>query len=349
MIFAAALALALLVAVAVFGDSPAFRQTPVHRLHGLLMPLVGRLTHAAATNDTLWLVVKWLVPAAYCLLVLVCVAQFFAAVYPVLPVGHTAGHVLYMGLTLGGLGAATALATFTEPGHVTRFNVAAARARYTDDGLIFFGRHCGTCGLPKPARLKHCLTCGRCVLLHDHHCLWINNCVGQDNYLWFLAYVAANINFMVYGGLLCWRSLAAGRGLLSYWAAVTRLTWANKVAGTLLFLAAVFLFVATAFLVLQLRYVYLGVTTNEAEKWSEVEHLVGLGVLYYVPDLAVYVEQARKGEGHVYLLLDDGRQLFGDEAGHELRQVVLVETDLVNVYDRGFWENLAERVWPPPY
>lgn len=65
----------------------------------------------------------------------------------------TAGALLCLALFLA--------ASFSDPGTVTAANVAAHRALYPCDGLLYEEKECRTCGLPRPARSKHCSACGR--------------------------------------------------------------------------------------------------------------------------------------------------------------------------------------------
>ncbi|GEQ66733.1 hypothetical protein JCM33374_g396 [Metschnikowia sp. JCM 33374] len=157
---------------------------------------------------------------------------------------------------------------------------------------------------------------------------------------------------MVYGGYLCWTLLKDESHKSGWWHTITRTSQANKIGGILLILAAVFSVVVSAFVGLHFRYMYLGVTTNEADKWGEIEYLVELGLLFHVSDLDIYVERAtirNDTDGSyavVYISLDDQRVLFSDDEshGHVLQKITSVTTDLTNIYDRGFLENIRGRL-----
>lgn len=103
-------------------------------------------------------------------------------------------------------------------------------------------------------------------------------------------------------------------------------------------------------MILHLRYIYLGVTTNEADKWGEVEYLVDIGALYYSKELGAYVEQASVNTNGVfqvvYISLDDETVLIeeNDKRRESLVKITLV-AELTNIYDKGFWNNLCERIW----
>ena len=347
-----ALVLVFLVVALLFGNSPALRSTPLHRIYLVLVRVNAAVVRYATASPSVYAVLRWLVPAFYIAVVSFCLYVFFAEVYPQLRclgiVGL--GHATCIAFTVVMVAVATELAIFSDPGVLTRAHLDASVLRYPNNGLIFFGRQCRTCQWQKPARSKHCSVCDRCVLRFDHHCIWINNCVGQNNYRWFVAYLVANIHMMAYGGYLCWRLLAAqdrGGGMCRV---IVASTPSNKAAGVLMILGTIFSVITLAFAALHVRYMYLGVTTNEADKWGEVEYLVQLGALFWAPDMGVYLERASVSSNGlhrvVYISLDDESIVLdeNDERKHALVQVTLV-AELINRYDRGFWNNVYERIW----
>ncbi|KAM9900404.1 hypothetical protein OXX69_009100 [Metschnikowia pulcherrima] len=349
------LVVALLVLVLVFGDSPAFRNTPLQKVYRLLIVINGKVFHYATASPSLYAAIRWTAPIGYCIVVGVCLFQFFSHVYPKLDLQNAPGHSLYIILSIALIILTTELLTFSNPGFADAGTVDDAVSKYPANNLIFFsGKKCPTCQLPKPARSKHCSVCNRCVYLYDHHCIFVNNCVGEKNYRWFIAFLASNVNFLLYGAYLCRMLLVTQPRDNGWWALVTRTTQANKVAGTLFLLASIFSVMVFLFTALHFRYMYLGVTTNEADKWGEIEHLVSLGLLYQVEETGVYVEQAtvRDDNGafsQVYISLDNQRILFSDsdlaKKQCALRKIASVNTDLENIYDRGFVENMKSRLF----
>lgn len=343
--------LGLLIVAVLFGNSPSFRNTPLHRVYVTITRLNAATIKYVTANEKLYSVLKWAVPAFYVAVVSFCLQQFFVYVYPELR-NQIIGpwHKLYIFSSVLAVFLSTELAFFSDPGEVSGACLASYSRIFPDDGLIFFGRTCTTCQWKKPARSKHCSVCNRCVLRFDHHCIWINNCVGQNNYKWFVSYLISNINMMVYGAYLCWLLLASQDAPDGYWKLIVSTTYSNRIAGMLAIMALIFSLITMSFTALHLRYIYLGVTTNEADKWGEVEYLVDIGALYYSKELGAYVEQASVNSNGVfqvvYISLDDETVLIeeNDSRCESLVKITLVE-ELTNIYDKGFWKNFCERIW----
>lgn len=90
------------------------------------------------------------------------------------------------------------------------------------------------------------------------------------------------------------------------------------------------------FTLLQFRYIYLGITTNELDKWSEIEYLIRIqalveknGTFYEVVENQLINLQNTE----VYPMSDD------------LNLVNSME-DLDNIYDEGFKTNLKTKLFP---
>lgn len=356
----------IIIALTLFGDSPNVRNTWINKLHQYILQQFRRINllyefiDKAYFNNKLFNYLAWAVPLFYFVTITYCLHNFFTKTYYILPIAiqQSYVHKFCIGISVIMIYTTFFQCVFSNPGRVDNSNVIIARTIFENNNLIFFDDNsCSTCQIIKPARSKHCSLCNSCVLLFDHHCVWVNNCVGYYNYRWFLAYLFCNIEIFIYGFYLCLTALRANRdSSLSYWRNITSTTDTNKITGIFIILCIIFCFLTSVFTGLHLRYIYLGVTTNEAEKWSEIEYLISIGVLYesqypQVP-LERYLEKAIVNENgaynSVYISLKTERIVFEDQDSnsHSLRKINSIETEIDNIYDRGFWNNLKERLFP---
>ncbi|KAK6456361.1 heme binding zinc finger protein [Scheffersomyces xylosifermentans] len=342
-------------AIVIFGDLPNFRGTPIHKLR-LGLPSVVRLyktTNERYFNNKLQLWFGYTVPTAYMAVVTVCIYNFLVKTTPVLfTIVESKLVRYYMYFTIALVYLATTLAVCSDPGKITANTEAS---KFKNNQLIFFdNKMCSTCRVLKPARSKHCSTCGHCVLLFDHHCVWINNCVGYYNYKWFLLFLVANINLLGYGSYLCGTVLVSQklRWGKSFWNIIVATNAVNKITGVFFLLCSIFVCITTIFTALHLRYLYLGVTTNELDKWSDIEYLVRIGALYELENNSIdnetYVEKVTLQSGEDVFISLKNNEILINRANlplYNLRKIESVERDLINVYDRGFWNNLRERIY----
>lgn len=340
------LVLVVVVAVAIFGNSPTVRGTPIHKLHTLIHRINATAVSYVGESRVLTQITNWSVPIFYAIAVLVTAGIFFNAVFPEMNLGFA--HKTYIFFTLSLVAVSFVLTTYSDPGQLTQNNAREYVKRFPYNGLIFFPRDCYSCHLPKPARSKHCSSCKKCVVLFDHHCIWVNNCIGLRNYRWFVMYLWLNMNLLAYGGYLNWSYLVNQNSSLGWWKHIQSSS-SNRAAGALMMIAFPLFLVTAAFAALHMYYVYLGVTTNESDKWAEIEHLVSLGVLFRIPSTSTYVELASEHQvdgsfKSVYIDLDQSNTLFSEFDAPQMQKINLVESDLHNVYDRGFWNNLQERL-----
>lgn len=109
-----------------------------------------------------------------------------------------------------------------------------------------------------------------------------------------------------------------------------------KITGAFILLCSIFSVVVAVFTMLQFRYIYLGITTNELDKWSDIEYLIRIqslvlrgGKYYEVVDNQLINLQNTE----VYPITDD---------------LVLVNSveDVDNIYDEGFQTNLVVKFFP---
>lgn len=355
LIAAVCVGLALSTAIVTLGDVPSLRQTPIgHWRRGILRWLECFSKFYRQVDDScdgrLLYYLNWLIPTGYVVLITVCFWQFFECTSPILELVILPGswHWFFIDLSIAFTYGATVRVLFSSPGKVG----PETKNLFKNNQLIFFdGQVCHTCNIIKPARSKHCRLCDECYVGYDHHCHWINKCIGHGNYRWFMMWLLANQWFLMYGCVVCGKALYYEKsvlGLGGYWATITRSGDDSvKITGIFVILCFIFSFVTGAFIVLHFHYIYLGVTTNEADKWGDIEYLVNLGVLYRVEP------PVRGNEPYVEFAGDDGFLSLKDEAVvirpeevslYKLEKVGLVAADLINIYDLGFWQNLKQRL-----
>lgn len=357
---------AILISIVIFGNSPNFRNTPIYKLRLKILQwnhnIIAWINYIDSQifGNKLVYYSGWLVPIFYIIFISFCLHQFFTKVYKLLPLFVRKGrfHSAYIAFTILSIFIDTFMATFSNPGRITTGNVDKVDSFFQNNDLIFFAdNYCSTCEITKPARSKHCSICNNCIMLFDHHCIWVNNCIGYYNYKWFMGFLIANINLLGYGGYLCYQAMSSAKAefpTLSYWQTIISTNDSNKATGVLLMLCIIFIMIAVLFTGLHLRYLYLGVTTNECDKWSEVEYLVGLGSLYQVIDSnsnEKYVEKCvlmnhdNDSYETVFISLKNEKVLFSSNDGIKLRKMESVEDNLINIYDHGFMNNLKERIF----
>lgn len=299
-----------------------------------------------------------LVPIGYVLVISLCLYLFFKHVFFFLPssVKHSFFHQSLISASIASIYFITIVVVFLNPGVIKKHNVSRVNSHFENNNLIFFSnKFCSTCNIIKPARSKHCSVCDHCVMFFDHHCLWLDKCIGYYNYKWFLAYLFSNIEFLSYGAYLCYLAI------VNQWPNGRRWSWKiildstlDKTSRTLFLLAVIYTVITIVFTSFHIRYLYLGVTTNECEKWSDIEYLVDRGLLYQVLDDQAeekFVEQciSRNMEDNtyetVYISLKDERILFEQHTKLPLKRIVSVANELDNIYDKGFINNAKERIF----
>lgn len=159
---------------------------------------------------------------------------------------------------------------------------------YPYDHILFHpGQYCRTCQWLKPARSKHCSICRACIARFDHHCVWINNCVTKDNLRWFLALLCSLVLVLVYGTYLAWLLLRpqlqainkahTAQGLLTRLSIVLA---RNRSAGSVGLLALLSCPLASGLLCYHIYLIWAGTTTNETQKWSDLQLDMAAGVVW---------------------------------------------------------------------
>ena len=135
-----------------------------------------------------------------------------------------------------------------------------------------------------------------------------------------------------------------------YWWIVKETTFTNEVTG-IMFLLCVCLFPLVGYFFGETVWsIYLGVTTNEIGKWNYINDLRRNQLLYqFFPEngapcrYLILSDRLANGQA-VFLTLGDYLP-FESSTGGNLR-LVTSWNDMTNMYDKGFWSNLHQKLFP---
>lgn len=247
---------------------------------------------------------------------------------------------------------------FSDPGFVTKANHSKVMGIYPYDRLLFMPMNeCRTCHFEKPARSRHCSTCNGCIALSDHHCLFLNRCIGASNYKQFLAFLFATLYIFIYGGIVTSSILLRllptlleegyhGRDL--FWA-ILRVGRGYRAAACMLILCVLLGIIDVVFITAQVKYIYLGATTNEVTKWEDVNELLDEGKLFMYqlpPGIKQNILLQRLSDGTWHRTLNSQEQHMVSKYNAPLVQITSHES-IHNIYDEGFRRNLEMRLFPP--
>ncbi|KAI3975695.1 hypothetical protein MKX01_023121 [Papaver californicum] len=250
------------------------------------------------------------------------------------------------------------LTSFSDPGTVNADNVTQYLSSYPYDNIIFTEKVCATCKIPKPARSKHCSICDRCVARFDHHCGWMNNCIGEKNTRYFIAFLLWHFLLCVYGTIAIALILA---GQLKEFKVIHILTvyygfensfyslaphvvqWVLGAYNTqillMVFLAVISLLLA-GFFGYHAHLCLTNTTTNEAFKWKD-----------YI-SLKMKINEAKVSAAALKARISG---MTGETKPPEskwkafFRKSPLEDVEVIvkdNIYDKGFFSNLNEIVFP---
>ncbi|KAG9240120.1 DHHC palmitoyltransferase-domain-containing protein [Calycina marina] len=367
--------------VAFFGRLPALRNTPIGALNRVLWvhtPRGLQAVDARLTNGrTSALVVRlanhlWndrhpIVMIFFILLLSVSEIMIVPQAWPELSTSYKAISTVLIILPYVFLYASAA----SDPGYISPENHSQHLSLYPYDFTIYHpGQPCRTCRLLKPARSKHCSICKRCISKMDHHCIFINNCVGYQNQHWFLLLLFATatvisyavfigstfLSTMVKSNIPRWNILGKG---FTWSEHVYILGWALQERtrmGAVTLLCALTAPLVWGLLGYHTYLVWAGTTTNESMKWSDWQAEMCDGFVFKrslpkdrrkdprnEPEWTSWPVESEQ----VVLRTDDGlppAENFG--MGEWVRVWKL--TNIENLYDLGFKDNLKDVFWRRP-
>ncbi|KAJ1975548.1 palmitoyltransferase swf1, partial [Dimargaris verticillata] len=195
-----------------------------------------------------------------------------------------------------------------------------------------------------PARSKHCSLCNVCIMAMDHHCVWINNCVGQQNLRYFIGFLIDDAGIATFS----YYDPAVGHQVTMSWVQSFQYTISlQPLLGALGLLLVLISPAVLAFLVYAIYLVFLGVTSNEADKWQDLHEWIKDGCAYWEPITASTHEYVHQ---HNPCQAIPDRRIRIIEAPDQTpvpQSCALVSSldEVDNMYDQGWWANLGHALW----
>ncbi|KAK3659719.1 palmitoyltransferase swf1 [Elasticomyces elasticus] len=250
--------------------------------------------------------------------------------------------------------------TVTHTSHfITPSDLSSRLRDYPYDYILFHpGTACRTCNLPKPARSKHCSLCQKCVAKSDHHCPWINNCLGRGNYRYFLFLLLSLGVLQIYGTYLSVYILGP-----IYREARSESTWEDvgnalveaineggiSIAGVGL-LAALTAVLPLGLLAYHCYLVWAGMTTNESQKWADWRDDMGDGCVFKASRTQLGVHNRSQKYGNQGVADDNPALSIGLEDGDDIFVEWPISSDQVVVRTNdgkppAGQEGLWTRIW----
>ncbi|KAL7621855.1 palmitoyltransferase swf1 [Parahypoxylon ruwenzoriense] len=262
------------------------------------------------------------------------------------------------------------LAAHGDPGVVTPATHSRYMSHYPYDFALFHpGQTCRTCGLLKPPRSKHCSVCKRCVHKMDHHCVFINNCVGYGNQHWFVLLLLSTAVLTSYGAALGLGYVAdsarARNSAFSLFPKPPGWSWREYLvtltfgiqtdvgAGSVTLLALMTSPLVWGLLGYHMYLIYCGTTTNESMKWQDWQLEMSDGCAFKRALPTDRIKNPRFEASwmqwpvepiQVLVRTEDGTppSMQPSSPGVGEWERVWHLRDVENLYDLGFWDNLAD-------
>ena len=266
-------------------------------------------------------------------------------------------------------------ASNSSPGIITKDTLSLYDHFPYDDLMFVAGKKCPTRKIPRLARSKFDrYKYGENVPRFDHFCGWLYNTVGEENYRWFLLFLAVHVGMCLYGSVVLYflfygeirekkllevtffnRATGAEVGPGDYFFVAQFLFHKFFVEAGVLVLMSVMVFALGGFLGYHAWITSKGLTTNETFKWDEIQK-------WYKIELKKYQQAIKdgtivEGEKATPPTVSDGDVTCtpGASSQPSNSQTVDSEDEPIirdpgpppkNIYNRGFVENWKEVIFP---
>ncbi|CAM6114097.1 unnamed protein product [Calypogeia fissa] len=371
--------LPLLLFILVCGDRPAFEGTWMARVHNFvfgggcfdsLLAVIGKVFGERGSNACA-------AAEAYCCgRPNPCLQVFYLAIVggTYFSISSTSLHYIpgyYLGAwhRYAGQGAVLfgiilfLMTGFCDPGTINAATLGRHTSVFPFDNVIYYEKECSTCKIPRPARSKHCSICNRCVARFDHHCGWMNNCIGENNLRYFLGFLIWHVILCWYGVYLLGAILLGEiqdrnvmRTVTFYYGTSAKDVYPQIVQWLVIFYSAqvlmmIFLSVVSILLVSFTGYhiylVVMNTTTNETYKWDDYQRWQA--EMAWSKILAEESEKSDKGKAEVANKSVRKSGLLGFFSKSHTRLPSKPKPSSFkndNVYNRGFFANAGEVVYP---
>lgn len=327
-------------------------------------------------------VVEWFADRSmilfYCVIVFGCWSIIFFFVYPWVDKQTYVPHWhKYLGYFIFAACVFTwRLACTSSPGIITSQTLSLYDHFPYDELMFASDMRCPTRKIPRLARSKFDrFKYHENIPRFDHFCGWVFNTIGEENYRWFLLFLAVHVGMCTYGAFIMTKLFY---GYLLDHKILSAVLY-NRITGeeippgnwwilgqymlnnfflesSVLALMAMMSVCLGMFLLYHIWITSRGFTTNETAKWDDIKR-------WYKNQLKRYKAAVKEGKPVVV----DGRETEkpyvsdGDvtctgaqgesqptdpKKKHDLDAVLHPGPPPVNIYDRGFVENWKEVIFP---
>jgi len=179
-------------------------------------------------------------------------------------------------------------ASTSRPGYITERNLTKYD-NYPYDNLLYVNKNCPTTGFRKLPRSKYDRFTNRHVARFDHFCAWVDNSIGEENYRFFLLFLAVHIGMCAYGAIVTYHLLLGeieDKNLFNaiffnaqtgqevnadFWVISHFMFMRHFQLSAIMVLMGAMAVVLGLFMAFHLYMAATGITTNEYYKWRQVK------------------------------------------------------------------------------